>query len=187
MELGQIEHLLTKYYKGDTTLEEERLLQEYFTSQSEIPDELNASRQQFLITKAAAESKSDPASLTLRIEKQIDNQSAFLQVSTRSRLLYRLMTAASIVFLIGFASVLIYHNQRTKARDTFSDPELAYTEAQKTLYYISAKMNKGIRPLSSVAKINTATEKLRNLEKMDESMGMLNLVSFINKSSNLKK
>jgi hypothetical protein len=97
------------------------------------------------------------------------------------------MIAASIALIVGISGLLIYNAQNRASKDTFSDPRLAYLETQRTLLYISNKMNKGIEPLSNISKINTGTEELRNLGKIDKSLGMLNLVSFVNKSSNLKK
>jgi hypothetical protein len=187
MDLNQIKHLLTKYFEGVTTLEEERLLQTYFTEEIEIPDELVSYRQQFVLLKVVADNKPDPKELELRIAAQIDNQTIIMQPVSYYRSLYRIMIAASIALLIGVSGILIYQNQKNSPKDTYNDPQLAYNEAQRALLYVSQKMNKGIKPLSNVAKINTGTDKLKSLGKLDESLGMLNLVSFINRSSNLKK
>jgi hypothetical protein len=89
--------------------------------------------------------------------------------------------------MIGLAGIFLYQRSSSKATDTYTDPKLAYLETQKALLYVSEKMNKGIKPLSNVAKINSATSQLKSLEKMDRSLEMLNLVSIINVSSNMKK
>jgi len=186
MDIDQIKLLLTRYFKGDTTLEEERMLHRFFTGEGEIPAELIAFRHQFMLIKDAADDKLDPRKLEQRIVEMIDKESVSLSVR-QSRPLVRLLIAASIALMIGISGLIIYHKMNSGARDTFTDPQLAYSEAQRALLFVSQKMNKGIEPLSNVSKINTGTDKLRSLAKMDESLGMLNLVSFINRSSNLKK
>jgi len=188
MDIKQTEHLLKKYYEGLTTLAEERMLQEYFTETQEIPAELVTSKQQFMLYKTAAEARLNAEKLELRIAALIDNQATItLEPVHQRKPMYRILAAATIALLIGVSGLFIYLGQKNSPKDTFTDPMIAYNEAQKALLYVSQKMNKGMEPLSHVSKINTGTDKLKSLEKMDESLGMLNLVSFINRSSNLKK
>lgn len=187
MDINQIKLLLTKYFDGQTSLEEEKVLRRYFGDEVEIPDELLTYKQQFIIISASAQASHDTRKLELRISEIIDNQNITIQPVNRRSLLYRYLAAASVILLIGVSGVLIYQARNSGLKDTYSDPKLAYNEAQKALLYVSQQMNKGIEPLSNVTKITTGTNKLKTLEKMDESMGMLNLVSIINRSSNLKK
>jgi hypothetical protein len=105
----------------------------------------------------------------------------------KSRWITRLAVAATIAVLIGISGIIVLNKEWHKERDTFSDPQLAYAEAQKTLLYISQKMNQGIKPLNSVSKINAGAKPLKSLKKLDHSLDMLNRVSFMNQSSNLKK
>jgi hypothetical protein len=187
MEYTQIKQLLTRYYDGTTTLEEERILQEYFSGEGEIPADLVSSGRPFTLFRAAAGDKPDTRQLESRLNTLIDDQAAVVHPVSRQRTLYRFLVAASVSILIGISGIFIYRSQKSVAYDTFTDPVAAYNEAQRTLLYISDKMNQGMKPLSHITAINTGTDKLKSLEKMNESMGMLNLVSFINKSSNLKK
>jgi hypothetical protein len=187
MEYNQIKQLLTRYFDGETTLEEEKMLREYFTGEGEIPADLVSSGQLFMLLRTAAGDKPDARELESRLSALIDDQTVAMHPVSKQRMLYRFLAAASVVLLIGVSGIFIYRSQNTVPRDTFADPVAAYSEAQRTLLYISEKMNQGMKPLSHITAINTGTEKLKSIEKMDESMGMLNLVSFINKSSNLKK
>lgn len=99
----------------------------------------------------------------------------------------RIAVAASIAVLIGISGVVVLNKEWHREKDTFSDPQLAYAEAQKTLLYVSQKMNQGMKPLNAVSKINAGAKPLKSLKKLDHSMDMLNRVSFMNQSSNLKK
>jgi hypothetical protein len=187
MQADVLKTLLTKYFEGSTSLEEEKLLRQYFTTQEALPQELLTYRNQFLLSQAMAESTMDTGELERKITEKIDALAAFPKPLNNRRSMYRFMAAASVTVLIGIAAGFFFLQQKPRAEDTFTDPQLAYHEAQKALMYVSQKMNRGIEPLSNVSKITTGTDKLKSLERMDESLGMLNLVSFINQSSNLKK
>ena len=187
MDINQLKNLLTRYFEGNTTLEEERYLHRYFATEDNIPVELVTYRDQFMIIREVADDRPDTAPLMHRIGEMIAADRVSMPQSSARRTIVRFLVAASVTLLVGVSALFILHERKPAARDTYSDPQLAYNEAQKALLYISQKMNKGIEPLSNVAKINTGTDKLRSLEKMDESLGMLNLVYFINNSSNLKK
>jgi hypothetical protein len=187
MEYNQIKQLLTRYYEGATTLEEEKMLQEYFTGEGDLPADLVSSGRPFMLYRTAAGDKPDTAVLESRLSALIDEQTVTMHPVSRQKTLYRFLAAASVAILIGVSGIFIYRSQKSVPSDTFTDPVAAYSEAQRTLLYISDKMNRGMKPLAHISAINTGTDKLKSLEKMDESMGMLNLVSFINKSSNLKK
>jgi hypothetical protein len=187
MEYNQIKQLLTRYYEGATTLEEEKMLLEYFTAEGEIPADLVSYGRPFLFLGTAAGEMQNTRALESRLSELIDNQDSARRPVSRQSNLHRYLAAASVAILIGISGIFIYRTQKGVPRDTYTDPVAAYSEAQRTLLYISDKMNRGMKPLSHITAISTGTDKLKSLEKMDESMDMLNLVSFINKSSNMKK
>ena len=187
MDINQIKHLLTNYFNGVTTLEEEKLLFRYFAEESDIPPELASYRSQFNLLGSIADKKPDTAELNHKIVERIDNLINRRDPGLPGRSFNRFLVAASIALFIGISGLVIYKMYYSGPKDTFKDPQLAYNQAEKALMYVSMQMNRGMEPLSSVSKISTGTSKLSILGKMDESMGMLNLVSFINQSSNLKK
>jgi hypothetical protein len=187
MEINQIRQLLAKYSEGNTTLKEEKVLQAYFTEEREIDMDLLSWRHQFVVIKAGREYNFDITGLETKILSTIDGQISQAEPKNRKIYFYRMLIAASVAIMIGISGVIFYQLQKNNNKDTFTDPQLAYNETQRALLYVSQKMNKGIEPLSNISIINTATKQLKTLEKMDQSLGMLNLVSFINSSSNLKK
>jgi len=185
METGQLKTLLDKYFEGLTTLKEEQTLLDYFTGDGNDTAEWNTYKQYFTLLQATRMQSIHTPAFEKRLDAFIDSQTVAPRVARFP--LLRLAAAASIALILGISSFLIIKSQMHNEKDTFSDPQLAYAEAQKTLLYISGKMNRGIEPLSNVSKINTGTEQLKNLNKLDNGLTMLNFVSFINKSSNLKK
>jgi hypothetical protein len=188
MDKYQIQTLLAKYFEGNTTLEEERILRTYFAGDLEIDPELITYRNHF---KMIDSGRFVPPYNQDTIDHDIMDRIMSVEKSqhpvVRKIRYSKLLIAASVALIAGISGLVFYKVQNQTMHDTYQNPKLAYMETQKTLLYISGKINKGIEPLSNVSKINTATENLQNLEKMDKSLSMLNLVSFINKSSNLKK
>lgn len=187
MDIIQIKQLLEKYAEGFTTLDEERVLQSYFAQERQMEVDMLTWKHQFMLLKAGRDYKLDTTDLDNNLVNLIDSQEQRIQPSARKLNLQRFLIAASIALLIGVSGLVFHQIQKNSSKDTFTDPQLAFNETQKTLLYISQKLNKGTKPLSNIAKINTGTQQLKKLEKMDQSLGMLNLVSFINRSSNLKK
>jgi hypothetical protein len=187
MDTNLIKNLLAKYFEGNTTLEEEKVLLTYFTQESIIDTDLLPLKNQFMIFQTGKDFKFDVLSLKSKIAGQIDDLNQQIKTVPKRLTIYRFLIAASIALMIGIAAVFVYQTKNNNVKDTFTDPQLAYNETQNALLYVSHKMNKGIEPLANMSKFNTGTENLKSLEKMDQSLGMLNLVSFINRSSNLKK
>lgn len=186
MDTNRIRQLLERYFEGTTTLDEERTLRDYFTSDQPIDDDLIPFRVQFNLLDQNWLSPAENEALETKIMNRIMSLETIGEKKTRMPFRHLLM-AASIALAIGLSVILVNRFQHHEVKDTYDDPQLAYQETQKALMYISQKMNRGLEPLNNVSKINTGTDQLRNLGKMDESLGMLNLVSIINQSSNLKK
>jgi len=186
MDTRQIKTLLEKYFDGKTTLQDEQTLSDYFMEETIVP-ELLPFRQQFVLLRTLRELEPCNPDFEHRLARMIDSQHEELRLDRKPKYFFRLAVAASIAVLIGISGYLIMNNLWHRERDTYEDTRLAYAEAQKTLLYVSQKMNQGIKPLSAVSKINSGTESLKNLKKLNTSMDMLNMVSIINNSSNLKK
>lgn len=180
----QIRELVEKYFEGNTSLNEERLLREFLASGKEIDEELYPLRKQLELFNTCHKISFDAQKLETEILSRITG--AEPAIPARKIAFQRWLVAASII-LVVFTGIILFKNKDSAIKDTYSDPQLAYVETQKALMLVSQKMNKGMDPLSNINKINTSTQQLNNLDKMDRSLEMLYLVSFINQSSNLKK
>jgi len=180
--------LLEKYFEGLTSLSEEALLYSYFSGDV-IAEELLPYREQFRLLQAGRE----PLPVNTAFEERlagllVDDASLEMPVPVRRiRHFPRWAAAAAIALLIGSSVLMVVQQRSGRNKDTFSDPQLAYLEAQKTLLYVSKTMNKGMEPLKNVSKINEGTGHLKTLKKLDSGLEMMNMVSIINKSTNLKK
>ena len=122
MELVKIEKLIEKYLEAETTLEEEKLLKDYF-SNKEVPSHLKPYKSMFTYFGNSS------------LEQY--NKSITLPRSKGKNYLRWLSVAAMLVFFIGVFSVY-----QKDLRDK-EEARLAYAETQKALNMISMTLNKG--------------------------------------------
>lgn len=122
MELVKIEKLIEKYIEAETTLEEEKLLKDYF-SNNEVPSHLESYKSMFTYFKNSSLEHS--------------NKSITLPKSNNKSYLKWLSVAAMLVFFMGVFSV--YQNDLREKEQA----RLAYAETQKALNMISMTLNKG--------------------------------------------
>ncbi|MBN1413997.1 MAG: hypothetical protein JW973_02755 [Bacteroidales bacterium] len=194
MDIQQIRILLDKYEKSETSLEEEQVLCDYFTRQTDIPAGFEAYQMQFQYYESVRSISHRKPELEKKIENLIDRESEQKStseigqrtVTPLNRKIYRWIAAAAIIIIVG-TMVLILNRNRKPDMGTFDDPQLAYIEAQKTLLYVSQKLNHGTKELSNLSKFNSGVENLRNLEKLNSGLDQLQLISLLNEKSNDEK
>lgn len=156
METTKIKALLQKYFDGETTPAEEKLLEEYFTSEA-----VDSSLQEYIpffdgILELAGNNRDRAL--------ESDIMDFILESETKEKSKYRWLwqtvtgVAASVIIVLGG---FLYYQQQKTFDDTFKNPDEAYAYAVKTLGYVSNKYNKGLASLSKFDKLQTATEPVR--------------------------
>lgn len=137
MESHKIESLLDKYFDGETTLAQERELQEYFTS-PDVAQHLEQYRPMFGYFAKEKEQRFDG---TLPLKPRKRKVVAWLSV------------AASVAVLLGVGT-FAYNNLGSQAAPndlgTYDNPELAMQETQKALDLLSGHFNKGVESVSYI-------------------------------------
>lgn len=165
----EIKHLLQKYFDGDTTLEEEISLKNFFRG-GDIPEELNVEKEIFRHFILSAEIPEPSADFEEKIFSAIGRDDGNTAQSVRRRRLYMTLTGAAAGFLILAASYFFFTG-RQEPRDTYSDPELAYAETMKILIDVSARLNKGTE---SLAQLNSLKEETRkSIETITRSTALI--------------
>ncbi len=111
MNTEKIKQLIEKFYDGQTTLEEEQQLHEYF-QREEIPDELQSEAAYFQylanVSEGSTSSGFDPFA---KIKAESSYQSAHPSGVSNKILMWSLRVAAGIIlFLIGFSSGQFLNN-----------------------------------------------------------------------------
>jgi len=171
--IEKVRKMLERFYQGETTLEEERWLQDYLSSTT-VPEEFLADRELFDVFESTAESIPVPRNLNSKILETIDRAERS-QLKSRRISLYSLSgLAAGLLALVAVYVFFLRTDSpaimaQYQANDTYEDPIEAYEEAKKALAYVSGKLNAGtseIRHMQQVSK--TTTEPLRSLSKINK-------------------
>jgi hypothetical protein len=160
MELIKIEQLLKKYWIGDTSVEEEKELQRFF-SEEEVPQHLESVATLFCSFRADRQYKKldddfDEALLS-RIERS----------EKRPPVRRWLSVAAAIALLLAALSVQDMLPQKSSTgqeavtKDTYEDPRLAYEQTREALLLLSTMMNKGTRQVEKLEKFHEAKQKVK--------------------------
>ena len=157
----RIEILLDKYWKGETTIEEESELKTYFSS-DEVASHLQYIAPYFQVLKAKADQALDngfeqhlkAGILSGRSEKK----------SSTSWMGPLLRYAALAVVLLGIGLITYQWNKNTAltdstakatTEDTYENPEEAYATLKASLQLVSSKLNQGKGYIEELDHLNT--------------------------------
>lgn len=160
MSREEITRLLKKYYSATSTEEEEELLRQYL-SDDKASGEFYAEKKIFDYYKIMKLCVPEPSKdFQERIFTELNkSDNASDNTSWRRIRLYISGIAAGLVILIGSYFLLIYQSQ---PEDTFSDSAVAYAESMKILYEVSSRLNKCIKIIEPVERLQTVTLKSVN-------------------------
>ena len=184
MKPDKIAMLLERFYAGETTLEEETLLKEYFEQENDMRA-FQEAREYFHF---------------LQEEKELELMSSFDDKILKSIELNEQKPGSIKLWAVGFSSaaavILVFLMvwfgtdllQPKEVYGTISDPTLAFHETQKVLVSVSRNMNKGLEPAEqTVKKVDTNIKRVGELKKMDQALGNAKSLRKIDKASTLLK
>ena len=145
MELNNLRNILQKYEDGDTSLQEERDLKKFFSSE-EVPEEFIAYKSIFNFN---VESR--------KIEFSKDSQ---LKFTPKTKWAYA-GVAASILIIMSF---LFFNELSNKALEdqnlgTIEDPEQAYLKTKETLKMVADVFSEGRDDLKYLNEFNKTKNK----------------------------
>jgi hypothetical protein len=173
MNTREIEILLNRYFDGESTLEEERILKEFFSSGS-VPGHLKEFSGMFNYFKVEKNQTVNPDFE----EKMLtgltsDHQIPFYQ--NRRFWYYFTGIAASLLFIFTFLyeseiSNNIGFGKHSKNQYSKQEKQLAYMQVKQTLGFVSGKMNRGFEPLQEMYKINATSIPFIKLGKLEKNL-----------------
>lgn len=145
MDYKEIKILLDKYFEGNSSLNEEKLLQEYFTRNENIPDDLLYAKEIF------SHFRSESA---VHFE---DTERRKMRINSKNVL--RIMGVAASIAV--FVSIIMFF-KKPKEKKVYAvingveitDRNIAIHETKKALLLISDNLNQGTRDLSYLSKFN---------------------------------
>ncbi|NVO09521.1 MAG: hypothetical protein HXX16_06125 [Bacteroidales bacterium] len=164
----EIKSILSKYYNGRTTIEEERLLKKYFV-QNQIPDS-NLSDKALLSFVNDEELPIFPEneiwSKILVTEKKKRNQRKTIQILSS--------VAASILIVFSFSIWYSYPTKHVETlTDTYSNPHEAYKAVQKYLGLVSTKLAYAYTEIRPIGKLAIPVEAMQSFSAIDKNVKRL--------------
>ena len=178
MTIEQIKSLLSRFYEGQTTPEEERLLADFFRRE-DVPEELQEDKQLFLMLAQISDQEM-PTDIAEEItafvnnlgqtekkpvlseEKQ--NKGIIYHLKTPPKMFYRVAATVAILFAIGG----VFFHQRTYTTDPFRDTCSTPEEAADAILYANDIINRSAAPFLRSTMI--ATEQVNDI---NETLGKI--------------
>ena len=187
--IEQIKSLLTRFYEGQTTPEEERLLADFFRRE-DVPEDLQQDKQLFLLLVQASDQEM-PQDIAeeitafveniVRVERdknnlgQTEKKPVLSEVKHHKGIIYRLKTppkmwyrvAATVAILLAIGGGVLFH-QRTYTTDPFRDTCSTPEEAADAILYANDIINRSAAPFLRSTMI--ATEQVNDI---NETLGKI--------------
>ncbi len=160
MDAKILEQQIERYFDAALSADEERELVRWLMA-SEVPEHLEHDKQVILTLHEAA--ASDHAEAMERLSRKIDTWEAEKHRTIRRTNTVRLWKAASVaacaVLVVGLSLQLL---RPSTPRDTFDNPEDAYTATCKALLALSSALNKGTDYVSMAMETGDKVERSVN-------------------------
>ena len=163
MKKEELDRLISRYYAGSSTKEDEKKLINFFRG-NDIPDGYEAEKAIFRYMEDASEIPEPSPDLEAHIIAGLD----FSENKGRVRRLLIWLSGVAAAIIIMTGSWFFFANSN-KPADTFTDPQLAYEEALKILYDVSSRMNQGAAAMEPFTKINSSLRSLQVISKSTET------------------
>jgi len=152
--------ILDKYFKGESNLEEEKLLREYFNS-NEINEDLEDLTPIFKYFNSEAE-----------LGKNFEPDLSFTQEKTKVRFLFPkvISIAASLLLLFGITQIFMTQDTMYKNKYTeIEDPREGLEFTLETLGFASTKMNNAIQPASHLKELESALQPMSHIKELEKT------------------
>ena len=180
MKLQEIERLLEKYYNGETSLEEERRLKDFFTG-GEVPARFLAEKAQFAWLMEAGATGLDDQKFEGRVLSRVGAGDGLLgRIMERKSWFYTTVGMAATI-LILLAIFIRFEPFPKKIQDTYSDPQVAYQEAKKVLFFVSRHLNRGTEKLQPIKTYDEGVRELENIRALDQGLTAASKIGKYNK------
>ena len=178
MTIEQIKSLLSRFYEGQTTPEEERLLADFFRRE-DVPEDLQEDKQLFLLLAQTSDQEM-PQDIAEEITAFVNNlgqtkiQPLIPEDKQRKGVIFRLKTppkmwyraAATVAILLAIGGGMFMHQQRAFAtdpfRDTCSTPEEAAAQIQRANNMIAKASGQCFEPASKALQQTENTKQIVN-------------------------
>lgn len=168
MDSSQLADLLEKYWRCETSLEEEAQLRQYF--RDGVPESLRDTAAMFRYfereqRKALAENFEPVVTKELR-RRQGGKIINMISLTNVGRI------AAGVLVVVAatwFVRQEVRKSNPQNTQDTFTDPQMAFEETKKALQIISNSFGKARKEASQIKMLNDAEKKVQRKEDHEKT------------------
>jgi hypothetical protein len=166
---------LEKYFDGNTSLEDEKILKDFFQGES-IPPHLVSLKETFNYFSQEKTKDELDESFDDKVLSKIGHFEISHKRQTRRRFIYYASgIAASILIIISIFTNIDPFTSTLK--DTFDDPEIAFNETKRALILVSETLNRGVKPVEKIAKFDDGMEQMEKFKSLGTGMEEFEKVS----------
>ena len=180
MELKKIKALLSDYYEGKTSREDELKLMNFFRH-SEVPLEMEDDRLLFISMFEASSEEIPDKHFDEKLIAAIEQHDQGKRPARIKKIIYTMSGIAAGLLVIFGSYFLLVEQVNDIAYDdgeyTIEETMLAYKEAKNALMLVSMVMNTGTEQLQTLSKITEATQDLAIINKLHQGASELQILS----------
>ncbi|MBW6459674.1 MAG: hypothetical protein K0B08_03795 [Bacteroidales bacterium] len=183
MNWQEIEKLLNRYFEGETSLEEENQLREFFSG-DQIPEKFSGVAAYFSFMQSEAARFLDKPGFDQQVIAGSPGNKMSKIIKFRQQWYYWASgVAVSIMILV--AVFVKFDPFSPRIEDTFQDPQVAYQEAKKILFFVADQLNNGTSRLEPVTRFETGLKSLSPVASYDDGISEISRLNHIDKTSKL--
>lgn len=161
MDSDRLQQLLSKYWSGDTTLEEEQLLRDHFR-QADVPEELRETAALFRYFEQSKKKSLNDIMFDRSVIEKVSGRPK--QGKLRNLTFNAMRIAAGVVVVVAatwFIRTEIRQSTPQEVVDTYDDPKLAFEETKKALMMISKSFGTAEEQARKINLFNEAQEEIQ--------------------------
>ncbi|MEI7724288.1 MAG: hypothetical protein WCK09_04240 [Bacteroidota bacterium] len=169
MTTNEIEVLLERFFEGNTSLREEKVLRDFFNGQS-VPDHLKLYQPLFTYFKEEVlediQDHDFEQKLTSLITELPFDAPVVRKLPARRSFMFISSIAAGILLLIGLFFTIkndVFKGKLTQTEQ--SAPEIAYAEASEALMMVSGNLNQGLKHVERLKMVDKAMNNMQRFNK----------------------
>jgi hypothetical protein len=180
MNLQKIEQLIEKYERVETSMEEEKILKDFFLT-GDVPLHLRSYKTLFSYFKSSQNEPLPSLDFDEKVLAAMDAGKVVPILSINRKRVYLISSIAAGV-LILFGLYFRYGMSGTFTKETYNDPVLAYAETKKILMNVSANLNSGVNEMKSIKEFNNGLSELEKVSAFQTGLHQLEKVTILDKA-----
>lgn len=181
MNYDSIDKLLELFYAGETTLEEEDLLRNFFRS-DQVPERLKADQIQFLMYSESQ----NVEPLGEEFDRKLLSKMETKPKRTIQRWMYSFSGVAAAILVVVLLWTDGFFRADKPLPGTINNPELAFAETQKALQMISSNLNQGLQPVQTAsAELYRPIKQMEKMQVLSQSMRQVETFGVLNQAYQL--